>query len=96
MGKRQNRRKHHTQYHTMEPRGQPFPAGDHQAVRYDKDKHETQITKMIHKTSTALEQSVRKFLEGLNIFYGTNLTPISDVDQNTYGKVTHENSLVKG
>ena len=68
MGKRQNRRKHHTQYHTIEPRGQPFPAGDHQAVRYDKDKHETQITKMIHKTSTALEQSVRKFLEGLNIF----------------------------
>ena len=45
------------------------------------DKHETQIIKMIHKRSTALERSVRKLLEGLNMFDGTHLTLISDVDQ---------------
>ena len=35
---------------------------------------------MIHKRITALERSVRKLLEGSN---GTNLTLISDVDQDT-------------
>ena len=32
------------------------------------------ITKMIHNRRTALERSVRKLLEGLNMFHGTNLT----------------------
>ena len=45
------------------------------------DKHETQLTKRIHKRNTALEQSARKLLKGLNMFDGTNLTLISDVDQ---------------
>ena len=31
--------------------------------------------------STALERSVRKLIKGFNMFDGTNLTPISDVDQ---------------
>ena len=30
------------------------------------------------------------------MFNGTNITPISDVDQDTYENVTHENTLVKG
>ena len=38
---------------------------------------------MIHKRSTALEWSVKKNLEGLNMFDRTNLTLISDVDQDT-------------
>ena len=45
------------------------------------DKHETQTTKMIHKRSTALKWSIRKLPEGLNMFDGTNLILISDVDQ---------------
>ena len=45
------------------------------------DKHHTQIAKRIHKRITALEWSVRKLLEGLNMFDGTNLTLILDVDQ---------------
>ena len=45
------------------------------------DKYETQKTKTIHKRSTALAQSVRKLLEGLNMFDGTNINLSSDVDQ---------------
>ena len=52
-----------------------------QTRQYDKDKHETQTTKRIHKRSTA--PSVRKLLEGLNKFDGTNLTVISSVSQDT-------------
>ena len=61
--------------------------------QYDKDKHETQITKMIHKRSTALERSVRKLLQGLNMFDSTNLTLISDLDQDTHMFGLHERSL---
>ena len=39
-----------------------------------------QMTKMLLKRSTALERSV-KILEGLNMFEGTNLTIIFDVNQ---------------
>ena len=39
-----------------------------------------QMTKMLLKRSTALERSV-KLLEGLNMFECTNLTIISDVNQ---------------
>ena len=35
------------------------------------------------KRSTALEWSVRKLLDGLNMFDSTNLTLISDVNQET-------------
>ena len=79
--------KHKKTLHIIEPDRQlrPFPADYHRAARNRSDsmtdKHETQIIKRIHKRSTALERSVRKLLEGLNIFDGTNLTLISDVDQ---------------
>ena len=47
--------------------------------------HETQITKRIHKRSTALERSVRKLLEDLNKFDGTQINtrhpPIKDLSQ---------------
>ena len=57
------------------------------------DKHETQITNFwIHKRSIALERSVRKLLEGLNIYDGSNLTLISDVDQDRYSLGSHERS----
>ena len=54
--------KHHTQ---ESQEVSPFPAGDHKQTR--KQKHETQITNMIHKRSTALKRSVKTpLLEGLN------------------------------
>ena len=61
-----------------------FPAGDHKTQRSrrdSKDKHETQITKSIHKRGTALEWAIRKLLDGLNMFHRTKLTLNSDVDQ---------------
>ena len=39
--------------------------------------------KGIHKRNTAFERSVTKLVEALNMFNGTNLTLISDVDQDT-------------
>ena len=42
------------------------------------------MTKVIYRKSTALEMSVRQLLEGLKLFDGTNLTLISDVDQDTF------------
>ena len=60
----------------------PFPAGDHKAHinRYTQrhSKHKTEKTLKIHKRSTALERSVKNFLEGLNWFNGANLTLNSD------------------
>ena len=56
----------------------PFPADEHKATRNRQDS----------MTQTILEWSVRKLLEGLNMFNGTNLTLSSDVDQDAYGKVT--------
>ena len=44
---------------------------------------QTQITKTIHKSSTALERSLRKLLEGLNMLHSTILTLTSDVAQDT-------------
>ena len=43
---------------------------------------QTQIKKDPQK-NFHLERSVRKLLEGLNLFHGTNLTLNSDVDQDT-------------
>ena len=45
---------------------------------------------MIHKRSTTLERSVRKLLEGLNMFNGARFTLSSNVIDGTYmyGKVT--------
>ena len=66
-----------------------FTAGDYKAAwnRHDSmtkthTKHNC-ITKRAHKRSTALQRSIRKLLEGLNIFDGTSLTLISGVDQDT-------------
>ena len=70
----------------------------HKQIRqYDKDKQERQITKKIQRRSTALEGSVRKLLEGLNLVNGTNPTLSSDVDRNRYAKVTktQENTAQK-
>ena len=69
MGKWQ---KHKKTSHPREQEVNPFPAGDHKAARNRQDSitdiPETQITKRTPKRSTALERSVRTFLEGLNIF----------------------------
>ena len=47
----------------------PFPAGDHKAslIRRARkhNKYKTEITRMMHKTSTALERSVKYFTRGL-------------------------------
>ena len=45
--------------------------------------YEKQITRRVRKRSTVLEQSVRTLLVGLNMFDGTNLNLISDVNQDT-------------
>ena len=89
-------RKHHMQ---ESQEVSPFPASDNKAARNRQDsiieKHETQIAKRIHRRSTNLERPVRRFnvLEGLNMFEGTNLTLISDVDQNKYMFGSYERSL---
>ena len=65
----------------------PFPAGNQKAARNRqsiiKRQTQIQILKKINKGSTTSEQSVRKLLEGLNMYDGTNLTLISDVNQDT-------------
>ena len=70
-----NTRKHHIQ---ERQEVSPFQAGSHKAARNRQDSmtdtHETQITKKIHKRSTDLERSVKKLLEGSNMFDGINLT----------------------
>ena len=43
--------------------------------------------------STALERSVRKSLEGLNVFDGNNLVLISDVDQERWIFGSYDKSL---
>ena len=44
---------------------------------------------MTHKRSTTLERPGKNILlEGSNQFYGANLALVSDVDQDTFGKVT--------
>ena len=68
--------KHKKTSHKSESRGEPFPwrwpqGFKEQTRQYDKDKHEKQMTKRIHKRSTTLERSVRKLMEGFNMFDGT-------------------------
>ena len=66
-----NTRKHHIQ---ESQEVSPFLVGDHKATRNRQDsmtdKHETQITKRTNKRSTTLERSVRKLLEGFNMYDG--------------------------
>ena len=58
--------------YTKEPRGSRWPQGCKEQTRQH-DRHETQITKRIHKRSTALERPVFFLLEGFNMFDGANL-----------------------
>ena len=63
----------------------PFSAGDHKAqinrCKRRHNKHKTEKHKKIHKSSTALEPSVKYFNGGLKRFHRFNLTLSSDVDQ---------------
>ena len=79
MEKWQNTRKHYIQDSQQISLS---PAGNHKAASSMTDTHETQ-TKRMHKGSADLELSVKKYflLESLNMFDGTKLTLISDVDQ---------------
>ena len=74
--------KHRKITHKRAYRSALTQAGDHKAAmnRQDQDKHETKIAKKDPQKKLRL---VRKLLEGLNMFDGTNLTLISDVDQDT-------------
>ena len=65
MGRKESNQTNKTiKHHTQESQEVSlFSAGDHKAKNKQTrkhDKHETQITKMIHKRSTALERSVKK------------------------------------
>ena len=64
--------------HTREPRGQPFPS------RWPKD-HKEQTSQYDHKKNPQKKHRIwtlsTNILEGLNMFDGTNLTLISDVNQ---------------
>ena len=67
--------------HTREIRGQPFPSRWSQGCKaqtrqYNKDNHETQITKMIQKRRTALERSL-KILENGYMQPGNHQVSIS-------------------
>ena len=67
----------HKNTYTRDLMGQRFPnrwpqGCKEQTNQYDKDNHETQVTKLIDKRNTTLERSVRKLLEGLNMFDGTS------------------------
>ena len=70
----------------------PFPAGDHKAVIYRRKS----MRNTRHKNTNDPQKKYRFgtvskhiSLEGLNQFYGTNLALDSDVDQDTFGKVTY-------
>ena len=73
----------------------PFPAGDHKAHINRRaqrhSKHKTEKNMKDPQWSTALERSVKYFTGGFNQFQGANLTLDSDVDQDTFGKVTKHN-----
>ena len=66
-----------------------FPAGDHKASLNRRarkhNKNKIEITYLIHKGSTALEQSVKYYTGELKpVSRRANLTVSSDVDQDTY------------
>ena len=65
----------------------PFPAGDHKAYinRHAQrhGKHKTEKTIKDPQKKYRFGTVSKKILEGLNWFYGANLTLNSDVDQDT-------------
>ena len=72
----------------------PFPAGDHNAARNRQDGMTRNTNnKKDPQKSIALKRSTRKLLEDLNMFDGTNLTLISDVDQDREMFSSHKRSL---
>ena len=77
-----NTRKHHIQ---ESQEVSPFPAGDHKAemnrqecMKNTKHKWQKKSTKEARHWNSQLK---RFLLEGLNLFYGTNLNLIFDVDK---------------
>ena len=93
MGKWQTHRRHHKR----EPRGQPFPSRWPQSTyKQTRTKHSKHKTEQKHKRSTKevppWNGQLNILLEGLNQFYGANLTHATDVDQDTFGKVTKHNT----
>ena len=86
-------------YHTQESQeANTFQAGDHECTKNRQDSitktnMNYKLQKSIHRRSTILEQSVSKLRQGLNMFNGTNLTLISDVDQDTRMFGLRESSL---
>ena len=77
MGKLQKQEK---TSHTIEPNGQPFPAGDHKAAR----KRQDSTTDMKHSQKKYRLGTVSKKHTGrLEHVDCANQTLISDVDQNT-------------
>ena len=75
-----NTRKNHMQ---VSQEVSPFPAGCKVQTR-QQDRHETQIKKRSTKEVPPLKGQYLFLLEALYMFYGTNLTLISDVDQDKY------------
>ena len=80
--------KHKKTLQARELRGQPFPSRWPQGCteltrQYNKEKHETQITKKDLQKKYRLGMVSQKILEGLNMFNGTKLALNSDVDQDT-------------
>ena len=72
----------------------PFPAGDHKADRNRQDSMaKTNINNKKDPQKKHGLGTVRKLLECLNMFHGTNITLNSDVDQETYMFGSHERSL---
>ena len=69
----------------------PFPKDDHKAhINRRPQRHSKHKTEKKHKRSTK-EVPPNILLEGLNHFYGANLALNSDVDQDTFRKVTKHN-----
>ena len=82
-----------TPHHKLEPRGQPFPSswtqGTNKQTCTKAEQTQDRKTQMAHKKVPPCNGQVLP--EGLNQFYGANLTFNSDVDQDTFGKVTKHN-----
>ena len=87
MGNDKNTRKHHT-HEGLEVI--PFSAGDHKAAinRQDSNDKDVQARNANNKKDQPKKHRLgtvsKKILKGLNMFDGTNLTLISDVDQDMY------------
>ena len=79
--------KNKIKHHKQEPRGQPFPAGDHKAAmnRRESMKKKQDINNTNDPQKKYRLRTVSKNIlpEGLNRFDGASLILSSDVDQDT-------------